>query len=354
MVFGFSVGSEGKGSEYLSLYMPFTTSYATHIFSSIEKFKKYRVTDYDLEVGKLENLYFLKISPFKTIEEAHNFFPKIKSSLLWVSLKENIGISFPFSIQNEVEIFKKPIKISDKSDFSDVFEEVGWKVVEGDYPADKAAVIPEKNKLMRTEFGNPMIFTTKKVDQLVECIEESLEFPFPENIFIKEKLLLAIELYSSHFYEKKNNVKFIQLVTVLEALIPDSEVSDVTKTVIASLHRTVKNERNEYLRETEEWQDLEHLLSRVSELKRQAIGKGIQIYISKIIAENPELGDSQEISNKLKKIYKTRSDLLHQGNFDSGAGEGLEFLEDFIPKLLETLYKTATTHDIDCRSNMFS
>lgn len=353
MIFAFSVGSEGTGSEYLSLYMPFTTSYATHIFSSIEKFKKYRVTDYDLEVGKLENLYFLKISPFKTIEEAHNFFPKIKSSLLWVSLKENIGISFPFSIQNEVEIFKKPIKISDKSDFSDVFDEVGWKVVEGDYPADKAAVIPEKNKLMRTEWGKPKIFTTKKVDQLVECIEESLEFPFPENIFIKEKLLLAIELYSSHFYEKKDNVRFIQLVTVLEALIPDSEVSDVTQTVINSLHKTVKNKRNEYLQKNKEWQDLNHLLSRVSELKRQAIGKAMKMYISKIVKDNPELGDSQEISTKINKIYNTRSVLLHQGKVDGGI-EGLEFLEDFVPKLLETLYKNTTTHDIACRSNMFS
>ncbi len=61
----------------------------------------------------------------------------------------------------------------------------------------------------------------------------------------------------------------------------------------------------------------ELLLNRVGDLKKESIGNVMRIYIRKIIEENPELGDPQEISNKIKNLYGYRSTLLHQGKIDS-------------------------------------
>ncbi len=44
----------------------------------------------------------------------------------------------------------------------------------------------------------------------------------------KENLTLAIDLYSNYHFETTDNARFITLVTVFEALIPDSEVSEIT------------------------------------------------------------------------------------------------------------------------------
>ena len=73
---------------------------------------------------------------------------------------------------------------------------------------------------------------------------------------------------------------------------------------------------------------------------KQGTRQAIRKYISEITEENSALGHQKEVSKKIENIYNIRNALLHSSTADNNKmKEGLHFLVDFIPKLLEWLYQ---------------
>ena len=344
MLFAISIGSDGSGPERFVLYVPFSVPPGRQI-SPIDTSTAYKIAGYDVHLEKLTYFYALTIGPFDTEEAARQFFPKLRSSLLWVSLKYKVGISYPRSI-TDVTLTETPTPVPEKVIVKQLADKVGWDITEGYYDADKAVVRPEAKKLVRWETGRPTVIAGIGANNFAECIEEAMSFAVPENVIRHEKLQLAIDLYSAFFFELSYKAQFITLVTVLEALAPESEVPDIAKEELDSTKLLVKETRNRFSRDSREWNDLEHLVSRIGNLKKQAIGTVMREYISGIVLEHPDLGDPQEVSDRLRDIYKHRSLLLHEGDADEEAiKEGLRFLTGFVPQLLERLYVAAAEHN---------
>jgi hypothetical protein len=337
VIFAISIGSEGSGLERFVLYVPFVVAPGRQI-SGIDTSGSYRVAGYDVCLEKLTNIYALTIGPFETEQEARQFFPKLRAALLWVSLKHNVGINYPRSV-TDVTLIEGPTPVPDKGMVKQLVERVGWDVIEGFYDADKAVARPEAKKLIRWEMGRPSVIAGIGADNFAKCIKEALSFSAPDNVVKEERLQLAIDLYSAFFFELSDKAQFIALVTVLEALTPDSEVPDIARTTLESAKSVVKQKRNSFTRDAEEWKDLDHLLSRIGKLKQQAIGASIRHYFSGVVQDYSELGDPREVSNKLRDVYKNRSLLLHEGDVDEDSiKDGLRFLREFVPKVLEKLY----------------
>jgi len=97
MIFALSVGSDGKGPDRFVLYLPFSFAPGRTI-SSIDPSISHEVIGYELRLEKLVNFYALTVGSFEAESDAKDFFPKLHSSLLWASLKDTVGISFPKSL----------------------------------------------------------------------------------------------------------------------------------------------------------------------------------------------------------------------------------------------------------------
>ena len=147
MVFSWSVGSSGSGSDRFALYVPFTVPLSCEI-SSIDREIKHNIDGYKVSIEKLTNFYAITVREFNSIDEAHRFFPKLCSSFLWVSLKLKTGISYPKLI-NKIDFADNSIQISENSNIRMIADRVGWNEVDGHYDADKAVVIPDGKKLLR-------------------------------------------------------------------------------------------------------------------------------------------------------------------------------------------------------------
>ncbi len=336
MLFSWSVGSSGSGSDRFALYVPFTVSLGCEI-SLIDKGIEHNIHGYKVKLEKLTNFYAITVGEFDSIDKAHQFFPKLCSSFLWASLKIKAGISYPKLI-TEINIEDTPTKISKDSNFRMVIDSVGWNELDGHYDANKAVVIPDGKKLIKTEFGNPKVVIGFNAENFVKFISEAIYFESPENIVEDKKLQLAISLYSASHYEVSDNAKFITIVNVLEALKNEEEINDTPKQVLESAKLLIKEKRDSYRKDSEEWNEIENLISRVGQLKKKSIKRSIKEFISDTIIENPELGDKEEISKEISDIYDLRSALLHDGIADCQKIKNeLHFLNGFIPKLLEYL-----------------
>jgi hypothetical protein len=339
LIFAVSVGSDGKGIERFVLYLPFSFA-PGRIIGPIDSSISHCAGGYEARVEKLVNFYALTIGVFRTESDALNFFPKLRSSLLWASLKDSVGISFPKSLAN-VRLRNTPASVPESGIIAEVIATVGWDTIDGDYNADEAVARPQAKKLLRWEMGRASLSQTIGVSSFIGRISEALAFEYTANVLYDEKLQLAIDLYSSFFFEISENAQFITLVTVLEALTPDSEIPETGKETLKALKKLITEDMKKVPTDSEKWKHLEHLRNRVGGLKKQSISFALKDYVAKIVHENPCLGTLEEIAAQLRDIYNTRSLLLHTGAADEGAvKDSLEFLRSFVPRLLEQLYRS--------------
>lgn len=327
-----SLKTSGNNNGHYCLFIPFRISSGIEIEGiETEGSCRIEILGYDCILkNMLSNLYSLTICQFKTKEEACYFLPKAFSFLYWLSLKQQIGLILPQYIH--VESLPQPI---DGTNIKLLLNQLRLEIKKNINPSNTIRV-QDGTKIGSFSY---MEATATLIKDLKKS-EESFDFTSPEKVIAQENLTLAIELYSNYHYENTDNARFITLVTVLEALLPDYEVPEVALNAIDILKKSMKEIRNEYSREkNQEWKDLEHLLSRVGNLKHESIRYRMRAYISGQIEINSELGDPDEISTKLDEIYGNRSTLLHEGKIElSELKENLEFLKDFIPKLLKILY----------------
>ena len=140
-----------------------------------------------------------------------------------------------------------------------------------------------------------------------------------------------------------DNARFITLVTVFEALTPKSDISKIAIDSLEKVKECLKEIKKQYKPNSKNREDIEHLISRVGNLKEQAITTRIRKFVEEKV-QNYDLGDPTEISDKIKKIYKCRSTLLHNGKVEPAQIEDyLKFLKDFVPKLLEAMYLSSVS-----------
>jgi hypothetical protein len=212
-------------------------------------------------------------------------------------------------------------------------------IIEGEYDKDNTIVVQEDGGMISHSglYANP----TKLID--VKFVEESFEFPYPENVINQENLTLAIELYSNYHFERTDNARFITLVTVLEALTPRSDVSDIAKKSLDVAKEKLKAIRDLNEKDSKNWNDINHVVSRLGDLKTQAITTRIRTFIKNQVLTH-DLGDHKVISKKVGEIYGNRSTLLHDGKVDEDKlKENLQFLRDFVPKLLKAIYRSSVS-----------
>jgi hypothetical protein len=337
VIFAISVGSDGTGVDRFVLYVPFELAPGCKI-SRIDPSVSHNLCGYDLRFEELTHFCALTVGPFNTEDAAREFFSKLRSGLLWASLKNKAGIGYRKSI-GDVKLYEEPITVTETGNLAFLLKSPGWMALDGDYKADQTVIRPEAKKLTRLEMGRGSVELGTPAPAFAECIAEALSFGSPESVLFDEKLSLAIELYSTSFFELSNNAKFIRLVTVLEALTPGSDVPKVCKVALTGAKNAVKEARKKHCVGSEERANLDHLLSRLGSLREQAIGTSMRLYVSEVVRQNPDLGDAEEVSDKLRAAYEHRSRLLHDGHANEDAvREALTFLRDFLPKFLERLY----------------
>lgn len=335
MIFTISIGSSGSGKERYTLYFPFVLSPGRELETPL----LFPLDSQTLRLEKYNYLYAISAGPFNRQENARKYVSTVRAALLWLSLTHQLGISYPKDI-SEITYFKEPVELSDKSNLRQIAKSVGWEYVHGHYDADKIVVVPEHEKLTRWETGKSGVMLEIGADNFTHCVRTAIEFPNLEKITELPRLQLAIELYSVFSFELSENAQFIALVTSLESLIPVENIPDHAYQSLRKAKERLIGARDRYEKDSEEWSDMNHLVSRLGGLRNKSIGVTLRGFISNVVERAPNLGDPDEVSDKFKNIYALRSRLLHKGVADQAqVNDALGFLREFVPSLLRHLFK---------------
>src|SRR5262245_60294076 len=144
LLFSIAVGSEGTGESRYVLYLPFVLAPGATL-AGLDRMASVGVASHTLTLEKLERHYAISVGPFFSREEAASYFPRLRGSLLWLSLKFNLGIGAS-KVLSEVALYENPIPISKDSSIAEIYPN-DWGVIDGEYDSDKAVIRPEHRKL---------------------------------------------------------------------------------------------------------------------------------------------------------------------------------------------------------------
>ena len=215
----------------------------------------------------------VSILGFQTACEAERAGLKLAESLFWLSISRNFPIRFVYNKSLPCTVFDRTRGPSFQC------------------------------------FGHGYSEQTENKNDIVSCIKEVFTSKV-EPIIDRERLLLAMELYSSSNLEITQKSKFISLITSLEAL---SEQEDYTK-YISFVEDKIKE-----LKKAIESQDEANIPKKVKNSLKGRIGKELL----RESVNQAVLGMMQQCSvdtTEHKKIfrlaYDTRSELLHNGKTD--------------------------------------
>ena len=226
----FSIGSSGVDVESYSLYIPLFLSSGTAI--DLENLPYISdVEGLTIILEKHYYLYSLKVSSFVTYDEAQSYLEKIFSGLHWISLKNRLGIKFTKEIQ-KLNIYEEPVLVAEKSNIYELISNAGWTYIDGEYDADKPAIISEHRHLLRLGVPQATIALDYSPESVISDLQQFLRFSSCESITQHKKLCLAIELYSAYSFEVTLTGRFVKLVTVLESLLDEISIPDDTKVLL--------------------------------------------------------------------------------------------------------------------------
>jgi hypothetical protein len=286
-------------------------------------------------------LYVLEIYGLPSEEAAYEALPSLQVGLVWTALRHRLALPFP---GQTAPVTYEELPISQETELTKQFLDKGWEKLDGYFPHDQTVIKPEHKKLYVEAVGGGRLVLNTPDQDLADKISEAMAWPRPDKVLHDDKLRLAINLYSSSFFEANDNARFLTLMTVLEALNPNRSAPEFIQSIVDKFKTQTKELRDGLERDDPDsgYEDYSTLLQRLGDLKRESIGKGIRSLIREALEFDPEVDDLQAVAKEMAKIYGWRSDLVHNGWTEEGNVRiGIDRLMEIVPRVLMVLLSGA-------------
>jgi hypothetical protein len=237
----FRIASAGSPPERYTLQVPFQLG-PTHGLTSADV-NDVAFGDLRLEIIDNQGVHLLRVTGFKTAEEAKSFLPRLRGALLWLIAERKLGLKTASGIQ-EVHLNEPPFDVRGNPNFGSMFEQKGWTHLDGYVDPSPAVVIPEHLRIMEFGAGSVSAMLSMPTPSFLEHLTKGLALPRAERIAADERLSLSIDLYAASFWETSQRALVISLATSLEALIEPERVEEAASEQIDRLLNTFDSSRN--------------------------------------------------------------------------------------------------------------
>jgi len=248
------------------------------------------------------------VSDFPSPDDAFSFGRKIRDTLIICGSLSSLGIE----ISKHEEIINSAQIQLQSNQLSVQPIESGGLVV---YPQE--ATIDYSNVQISIQGGPP-----------VEMLQRVFSVAFSLSNNLNTKLGLAFELYNSHRFENSTRAQFLQLISVIECLAEPRKQTDVIVGYINTLVIQTKQQYNLNLNINND--ELEVLIQRLNELKRESISSACRNLVSQVLGDSP--------AKTFRACYSIRSKMVHEGILPVGINLEENYIQLSI-LVRELLYK---------------
>lgn len=329
----FRIASEGSPPERYTLQVPFQLG-PTQVLKPADV-KEIAFGDHKLEIVENQGIRLLRITGFKTFEEAEAFFQRLRGALCYLIIRKKLSVRSTRDMQ-KVQLQEPPIDVRGNPNFGDMCDRNGWTHLDGYVDPSPAVVIPEHLRIMEFGTGSASFTISIPVPSFLEHLAEGLALPQPEGIAADERLSLAIDLYAASLWETSRRARVVSLATSLEALIEPERVSEAALDHIEQLLEVFDSVRDRSTEDEEQSGELDRMRSRLAGLKQESISENLRKLATahaNVIGVTPE-----EARRNIVSAYSVRSKLVHDGYApEDEIVNAAAWLSKAIPAILESL-----------------
>lgn len=272
------------------------------------------------KLNEVNNSYSLDIRPVDDMEHARYILSKVKLALMLIVLENNwVAIEIDENIKI-AHMFEEPINLENDS------------LVSGEYKIDETTLYPIDSNIVYVDSAFAEFKTLSKISKLRNNVDKAFSLNH-EDIYADEKLLLALEIYSMHSQFSRKR-QFLDLVTILEILKPEYQVSNDSLDVIKLVKTDLKNLRKTFDKNSDEYKEFDRYFHDMHFWETKSINKSLQQFA---IGYQVEFKQYNDIDARIKRAYEIRSGIVHKGIIDEEFDEYFGFLKDFVGKLLKVM-----------------
>jgi hypothetical protein len=284
----------------------------------------------------------LRVTGFKTADEAEAFLPRVRGALLRLIVVTKLSLRMVSGVQ-KVKLNERPIDVRGNPNFGGLFK-VGWTHLDGAIDPSPVVVIPEHLRIMEYGGGSVSLKHGMPVMSFLAYLAEGLSLPQSEQIAADERLSLSIDLYAASLWKTSQRARVISLATCLEALIEPERVVRAASEQIDRLLDAYDSARDPINENDEQRRALERMRSRLSGLKEGSISESLRRLAASRATEIGEAVDDAQ--RNMIAAYGVRSKLLHDGHAPSDeVASAAEWLGKAVPAILGSLMAPAAKPD---------
>src|SRR5688572_21420677 len=185
----FRIASTGSPPERYTLQIPFQLGSTQALNPTAVKNVSYG--DLRLEIVENEGVQLLKVTGFKTADEAEAFLPRVRGALLRLIVVKKLSLRMANGVQT-VKLHEPPIDVRGNSNFGDLFDKVGWTHLDGAIDPSPVVVIPEHLRIMEYGGGSVSLKHGMPTTSFLDYLAEGLSLPQSEQIAADGRLSLSI------------------------------------------------------------------------------------------------------------------------------------------------------------------
>jgi hypothetical protein len=334
----FRIASEGLPPERYTLQVPFQLA-PTHALTPADA-KELAFGDHTLQIVENQGIQLLRITGFKTPDEAEASFQQLRGALCYVVVREKLSVRSTTDMQ-KVQRQEPPVDVRGNRNFGDLCERHGWTHLDGYVDPSPAVVIPEHLRIMEFGAGSVSVTIGMPVPSFLKRLAEGLGLPHPERIAADERLSLAIDLYAASLWQTSRRARVVGLATSLEALIEPERVSEAASDQIDQLLDVFDSARDRSAEDEEQRSELDRVRSRLAGVKEKSISERLRELAA---AHANVIGvTTEEARRKMVSAYGVRSRLVHDGYApEDEIADAAAWLDQAVPAILGSLANEAS------------
>jgi len=340
MIVGLWVGSKGTDEESFTVRIPINISPLSRITMTPGE-SPLNIEGHPAIFFEEHELNVLEVYGFSSEEVAREALPNIQAGLVYAALHHRIALPFP---RQTAPVIYEEMPISGETKITRQFLEKGWDRLDGHYPWDYTVIKPEHKRLYIEAVGGGRLVPGIRDHDITNKMSEAMRLPHPEKVFTNGKLRLALNLYSSSFFQFDDSARFLTLVSVLETLNLSRPAADNVKDMIDEFVAQTRRVRDALDKNDPNsgYEDYNVLINRLGNLKTESIRQGIRSLVGETLRLDPDVDDPEAVAREAGSIYGLRSTLVHEGSIPAGdLTSSIERLMDIVSRVLLVMLREA-------------
>jgi hypothetical protein len=320
-----------------TLRFPFELPLGQRI-DGLDKSREFKVDELTwlFETGPNTGYFAVSIKGLESELACQEYLNRLWSGFNWLTLQKGLAIKAEL-------VFDKVIYVTDPERAARNLERTlhvpYTGPIHGSVNERSPCYYPSDKNIRCFGVGTPTVTIGTSVDDAMEFLREGITIRGDNPTITDQKLQLALELYSAHWYEYSKTAKLLTLILSLESLLTHPSRHELAVQLLEKWSQEVETHKKDLQQDSEEYCALESLERELLFRKEDSLRSQVRSFVHQSL-QYLGLEEPVERAKQAVWAYDQRSTLVHEGFLPKQKlNEAISIARSTVGLVLEARYR---------------